>query len=98
MKNTYKIKPLKNRIEALRIINFFLKKGVFEQTWAPGEKALLKSSVINSLKIRKHQYYYIISENEIIGAIGIRENLYKTVAMKLVKIILLLIMITGDLG
>ncbi len=74
----FEVKLLSLQKDAVRLINFFYSKNAFEQTWAPGEKDTLKKSVLQSVSEKNHPYWYVENQKKIIGAIGIRENIYKS--------------------
>lgn len=46
--------------------------------WAPGEKEIVRVSVFDSLNNNKHAYWYVEDDGNIVGAVGIRENEYKS--------------------
>jgi len=75
----YAIKPLENKEDALRIIDFFFSKDAFQHIWAPGEKDLVRQAVLSSLEDGDHhQYWFVVDKGIIIGAIGVNENKYKS--------------------
>ena len=73
----FEIKKLETEEDALRIIDFLHSDRAFEHTWAPGEKEMIREAVLASLKKEgHHQYWYVEEKGEIIGALGINENVY----------------------
>ncbi len=70
------IKQLKNKATAVKIGEFLTGESAFDQTWAPKEKQLVIDSVIESLNNDRHCYWYVEENEEIIAAMGIRENKY----------------------
>jgi len=75
----YIVQPLRTVEEARRIIQFFFSPHVFDHQWAPGEKALLQESVLTSVSDgATHQYWFIEDKGNVIGAIGVNENSYKS--------------------
>lgn len=72
----HEIKQLKDKATATKIGLFLTGKNAFDQTWAPKEKQLVIDSVIESLNNDKHCYWYIEENEEIIAAMGVRENKY----------------------
>ena len=76
----YKVKRLVSEEIAVKIISFLLSNDAFEQTWAPGEADIVRKAVLDSLNgdKRNHAYWYVESNGKIIGAMGVRENTYKS--------------------
>jgi ribosomal protein S18 acetylase RimI-like enzyme len=72
----FEVKTLKDKETAKRIGEFLTSENAFEQTWAPNEKAMVMKAPLDSLKNDNHRYWYVENDNEIIGAIGVRENKY----------------------
>lgn len=72
----FEIKKCENLETAKRIGDFLTSSYAFEQTWAPNEKQIVAQAPIDSLKNINHQYWYIENSNQIIAAIGVRENKY----------------------
>ncbi len=69
-----KVCKLKDKKTARKIGEFLTSSDAFEHTWFPDEKVQVKKAVIDSLKNKNHQYWYIEKDGAIIGAIGVREN------------------------
>jgi ribosomal protein S18 acetylase RimI-like enzyme len=70
-----KIRTLDDIQTAIEIGAFLTGPDAFEQTWAPKEKEIVAQAPIESIGKKSHRYWYIKSENnEVIGAIGVREN------------------------
>ncbi len=75
----YKVLPLKSPAKARETIAFLTSNNAFRQTWAPGEKVLVKKAVMRSLKTHHHFYWYVENDkNEVIAAIGVRENDFRS--------------------
>jgi ribosomal protein S18 acetylase RimI-like enzyme len=74
----YTVRQLKSSEVAQEIVDFLLSENAFEQTWAPGEAGIVKKAVFESLKGGNHAYWYIEDNGKIIGAMGVRENDYKS--------------------
>lgn len=76
----HSLKTLINRKDAKRITDFFLSEDSFDdRNFTKGELIQLKSLPNESLKDSGFQFLYIEdSENEIIGAISLRENEQKS--------------------
>lgn len=74
----YQVKRLKSKSVASKIIDFLLSENAFEQTWAPGEVEIVKRAVSGSLKGGRHAYWYVEDGDMIVGAMGVRENDYKS--------------------
>lgn len=72
----FQIKKLTDPETAKKIGDFLVSPCAFEQTWAPNEKAFVKQAPIDSLKNNNHCYWYVENDDQIIGAIGVRENKY----------------------
>jgi len=73
------VQRLQTKEEALRIIDFFFSEQAFRHEWAPGEKNIVKRSVLTSLKNQaSHPYWFIENAEKIIGALGVKENAYKS--------------------
>lgn len=70
------IKTLTNKETAVRIGNFLTGSNAFDQTWAPNEKQIVEDAIVESLGTDHHQYWYIEDKDEIVAAMGIRENKY----------------------
>lgn len=69
-----KINNLTDKDFAMRIGDFLTSKNAFSHVWFPGEKEMVKNSVLESLNNKNHQYWYYEENGEILGAIGVREN------------------------
>jgi len=74
----HNIKRLISKPEALLIVKFFLSRDAFTHKWAPGEKDIVRKAPFDSLVNFHHAYWYIEEGGKIIGAIGVRENEYKS--------------------
>jgi ribosomal protein S18 acetylase RimI-like enzyme len=72
----FKVEVLEDKQTAERIGEFLTSQNAFEQTWAPNEKEMVMKAPLDSLNKENHRYWYIEKENQIIGAIGVRENKY----------------------
>jgi ribosomal protein S18 acetylase RimI-like enzyme len=72
----FEVQILKDKETAKRIGEFLTSENAFEQTWAPNEKAMVMKAPLDSLNSDNHRYWYVENDNEIIGAIGVRENKY----------------------
>jgi ribosomal protein S18 acetylase RimI-like enzyme len=72
----YKVKTLKDKETARKIGEFLTSEYTFDQTWAPNEKAMVIRAPLDSLRNKKHQYWYVEEGGKIIGAMGVRENKY----------------------
>ena len=71
----FPIRVLKDKEVAVKIGDFLTGPNVFEHTWFPDEKKLVRQAVFDSLTRKNHQYWYIEGyDGEVIAAIGIREN------------------------
>lgn len=82
----FQIQRLKTKKDALRVINFLHSNEAFQDTWVPGEKGMIKKTVMESLHRRKHhQYWYIEKKGKIIGALGVNENVYKSGGYEMMK-------------
>ena len=73
---TYWVKPLENRKDAKRIIDFFFSEDSFDdRNFTKGEIIQMKSLPNESLKDASFQFWYEENrENEIIGVISLKEN------------------------
>ena len=72
----FEVKKLNDLMTAEKIGEFLTGPFAFEQTWAPNEKAIVIQAPIDSLDKTNHCYWYVENEDEIIAAIGVRENKY----------------------
>src|SRR3989344_2089979 len=72
----FEVKKLNDLMTAEKIGEFLTGPFTFEQTWAPNEKAIDIQAPIDSLDKTNHCYWYVENEDEIIAAIGVRENKY----------------------
>lgn len=72
----YKIEKLVDKKTAIKIGDFLTGPNAFDQTWAPNEKEIVKKAVLESLSGKNHQYWYVEDADDIIAAIGVRENKY----------------------
>jgi len=72
----YKVHELVDIETARKIGEFLTSENAFDQTWAPNEKAIVRKSTIDSIGKANHRYWYVKNKDEIIGAIGVRENKY----------------------
>ncbi len=69
------IKVLEDIGTAKKIGEFLTGPYAFEQTWAPNEKEFVEQAPIESMGKKNHRYWYVENDqNEVIGAIGVREN------------------------
>lgn len=72
------IKKLSDTKTAEKIGAFLTDIDTFDQEWAPDEKRIVKQAPIDSISSENHQYWYAEDQGQIIGAIGVRENKYKS--------------------
>ena len=72
----FDIHKVDNEKTAIKVGKFLTGPNTFEQTWAPNEKAFVEQAPLDSLNKNNHRYWYVEDNEEIIGAIGIRENKY----------------------
>lgn len=70
------IKKLNDQSTAKKIAEFLTGPDAFEDIWAPAEKTIAQQSVFDSLNSPHHQYWYIEDNNQIVAAMGVRENKY----------------------
>ena len=81
----FKIHRLKSPSVANKVAAFLTGGAAFTQTWAPGEKTVVKKAVRTSLRGRRHAYWYIENDQkEIIAAIGVRENALRSGGFEMV--------------
>jgi ribosomal protein S18 acetylase RimI-like enzyme len=79
----YTVKVLENKETARKIGEFLTSENAFDQTWAPNEKAMVMQAPLESLKSENHCYWYVENNGQIIGAIGVRENKYRSVGYEM---------------
>ncbi len=63
---------------AKKIGEFLTGEYAFDQIWAPAEKELVKNAPVESIGKNNHRYWYIEENGEIIAAMGVRENKYRS--------------------
>lgn len=68
------IKILTDKNIAIKIGEFLTGPNAFDVTWAPNEKDLVCEAPIESIGKSNHRYWYIQDNDQIIAAIGVREN------------------------
>jgi len=82
----FEIQKLATKKDALRVINFLQSDEAFQDTWVPGEKEMIRNTVLESLnKSKHHQYWYIEKKGKIIGALGVNENVYESGGYEMMK-------------
>jgi len=78
-KQRYQVKRVTSEQEAQRVVDFLLSQDAFtDQEWTPGEVNIVTSGPFDSVKNAHHAYWYIEHNGEVIGAMGLRENDYKS--------------------
>lgn len=78
IKEMYFVKRLNDEKIALKIIDFLLSTNAFEHTWTPGEPDLVRKGILGSLNNNCQTCWYIEDKGKIIGAMGVRENDYRS--------------------
>lgn len=80
------VQLLKTEKDALRILDFFFSKNVFQHIWTPGEKEMVKHAVLQSIKDGdSHQYWFVEDQGMIVGALGVNENVYRSGGYEMVE-------------
>lgn len=63
----------------MEVITFLTSEFVFQHTWAPGEKEMIRQEVLRSIENKdNHQYWYVEDGKTIVGALGVKENSYRS--------------------
>lgn len=70
-----KIKPVSDKLEVQRVVNFLLSKSAFDLEMTEFRRKARKEAVFGSLKERNRQFWYTENPSgQIIAAIGVAEN------------------------